>query len=304
VPLFSSILKRGSGTGPAFTFLYAGPAISIISLAFTFKVIGPMLALWRLVAVFFISITIGLMMSFLFKGPAHAAVAELSTDADSAVEKPKKKKCLILFFLLLFLILSVGSTIGGIDSLKITDHYIAPKVTAVCILVICLCLLLARCFPKESVIAWLQETWILIRSIMPILIISVFLIGLLSTLIDIRWVHKLFSAQKDALGHRLFVPTLKSTLAAIVFGELMYFPILTEIVFVKAFLKLGIDIGPAFGLLLAGPGTSLPGLILIHKFAGFKKVLAYFLLSVILETVVAVALSMLIGDYLCACLIP
>ena len=302
VPLFSSILKRGCGIGPAFTFLYAGPAINIISVAFIFKIIGPVLALWRIIGVLIISITIGLVMSFLFKDKRESfdnAQVELA----SAIERPKKKSIIFLFFSILFLILAVGSSVGSLDPLGLADKFVLHKIIGLLALVIGLIFILIRFFPKEAILSWLDEVWRLLRGILPILIPSVLLIGILSVFIDIRWVHDLFSAQKDALGNRLLLPTIRSTFLATLFGELMYFPILTEVVFVKAFLKLGMDIGPALGILLAGPGTSIPGLILIYKFAGFKKVVAYFTISLIMETIVAVSLSMYIGDYLCACLL-
>jgi len=55
----------------------------------------------------------------------------------------------------------------------------------------------------------------------------------------------------------------------------MYFPILTEIPFVKAFLKQGMGVAPAMAILLGGPGVSLPGAILIARFFGWKKMLVY-----------------------------
>lgn len=303
VPLFTSILKRGCGIGPAFTFLYAGPAISIVSIAFVFKIIGPVLAFWRAIGVLITSIVIGIIMPILFKENARQSYSSQELNpSDNAIEMPRKKSAHILFFAILFLILGIGSTIGGLQPLKVPDEFIIQKIIAIILLAIGLIFLLIKYFPRESVFSWLDEVWRLLKSILPILIPSILAIGILATFIDIRWVHNLFSAQKDALGNRLFFPTLKSTFLATLFGELMYFPILTEVVFVKAFLKLGMDIGPALGILLAGPGTSLPGFMLIYRLTGFKKVLAYFIISLIMETIIAVALSMYIGDYLCACL--
>jgi uncharacterized membrane protein YraQ (UPF0718 family) len=306
VPIFTSILKRGCGIGPAFTFLYAGPAINIISIAFVFKIIGPVLALWRIIGVFIISITIGLVMSFLFKGEKsfpNVSPSPARLDTNDVIERPKKKGILIAFFMLLFLILAIGSTIGGLDPLGLEDKFIIHKIISICALAITVIFILIKFFPRESIFSWLDEVWFLLRTILPILIPVILAIAILSTFIDIRWVHNLFSAQKDALGNRLFFPTLRSTFLATLFGELMYFPILTEVVFVKTFLKLGMDIGPALGILLAGPGTSLPGFILIYRLTGFKKVMAYFIISLIMEVIIAVGLSMFIGDYLCACLL-
>jgi len=306
IPLFTSILKKGCGIGPAFTFLYAGPALNIISIVFVFKIIGPILAFWRIIGVLITSILIGLVMSALFKdekvGTEQCSVPT-QIDSINAIEMPKKKSSLLLFFITLFLILAIGSSIGGLNPLGQGDKFIIQKIIAMLLLAGGLVFLLIKHFPKESALGWIDETWCLLKSIIPILIPSILIIGILSVFIDIRWVHQLFSAQKDALGNRIFLPTLKATFLATLFGEIMYFPILTEVVFVKAFLKLGIDIGPALGILLAGPGTSLPGFMLLYKFIGFKKVLAYFTLSIIIETIIAVTLSMYMGDYICACLI-
>ncbi len=245
-------------------------------------------------------------MSALFKNE-NAGTEQCSIpaqiDSANAIEMPKKKNSLLLFFIILSLMLAIGSSIGGMNPLVSKDKFIIQKIIAILLLVCGLIFLLIKRFPKESILSWLDEVWRLLKSIVPILIPSILIIGVLSVFIDIRWVHDLFSAQKDALGNRIFLPTLRATFLATLFGELMYFPILTEVVFVKAFLKLGIDIGPALGILLAGPGTSLPGFILLYKFTGFKKVLAYFTISIIMETIIAVTLSMYMGDYLCACLI-
>jgi uncharacterized membrane protein YraQ (UPF0718 family) len=170
------------------------------------------------------------------------------------------------------------------------------------VLVIWLILLIIVKFKKVEILDWLKQTLKLLKTIIPLFILSILIVGLIAKYIDIRWIHNLLSAKKDALGNRLFMPTLKSTFFATIFGELMYFPILSEIVFTKAFLKLGMDIGPALGLLLAGPGTSLPGFILISRFIGWKKVSFYFIISVILEVTLATLVAMSIGDYICACL--
>ncbi|MDP2910897.1 MAG: permease [Candidatus Omnitrophota bacterium] len=306
VPLFASILKKGGGIGPAFTLLYAGAAVHIISIIFVYKIIGPILAFWRIIGVTITSIAIGILMPILFKDNPIRSPNGTETPQEpliDAIEMPKKKNSIVLLFVMLFLILGIGSTVGNSVNSIGPDKFMLQKIISMILLSFALVFLVTRYFPKESVLSWLDEVWRLLKSIIPILIPSVLIIGIISVFIDIRWVHDLFSAQKDALGNRLFFPTLRSTFLATLFGELMYFPILTEVVFVKAFLKLGIDIGPALGILLAGPGTSLPGFLLIYKFTGFKKVLAYFTISLIMETIIAVTLSMYLGDYICACLI-
>jgi uncharacterized membrane protein YraQ (UPF0718 family) len=299
VPLFASILKQGAGIGPAFTFLYAGPAINIIATIFTFKVIGPILGAWRIIGVFAVSIILGLIMEKLFPAK-NSPNTRYSLELDaSEIDKGR----LFLLFAILFAILIIGSSlVPSVLAPPLNKMQFVIRIGLLSVLVIWLILLIIVKFKKVEILDWLKQTLKLLKTIIPLFILSILIVGLIAKYIDIRWIHNLLSAKKDALGNRLFMPTLKSTFFATIFGELMYFPILSEIVFTKAFLKLGMDIGPALGLLLAGPGTSLPGFILISRFIGWKKVSFYFIISVILEVTLATLVAMSIGDYICACL--
>ncbi len=299
VPLFASILKQGAGIGPAFTFLYAGPAINLIAAIFTFKIIGPVLGTWRIIGVFSVSIILGLIMEMLF---SNKKARETQPRMDSDAEKIDKVR-LFLLFALLFAILMVGSSlVPSALAQPLNKAQFIARISAFSGLVVALLLLIAVKFSKVEVLDWLKQAYKLLKIIVPLFILSILVIGLIAKYIDIRWIHDLLSVKKDASGNRLFMPTLQSTFFGTIFGELMYFPILSEIVFTKAFLKLGMDIGPALAILLAGPGTSLPGFILISRFVGWKKVSFYFIISVILETVLATLVAMSIGDYICACL--
>ncbi|MFA6129381.1 MAG: permease [Candidatus Omnitrophota bacterium] len=304
VPLFASILKCGSGIGPAFTFLYAGPAINLISLVLTFKVIGPILGMWRVIGVLLISMLLGLIMEFLFSGRGKPASIAQGTQHPMNPEVTKTEKPrLLLLFGLLFAILITGSSLvtpSGTYPLDKTQIFLNAGIFFT--LVVLLISLVIVKFKKIEVLDWAKQTFKLIKTIVPLFILSILIIGLIAKYIDIRWIHNLFSAQKDILGNRLFFPSLRSTFYATVFGEFMYFPILSEIAFTKAFLKLGMDVGPALAILLAGAGTSLPGFILISRFVSWRKVVAYFLISVVLEVTFATSVSMAIGDYVCACL--
>lgn len=66
LPLFSSIYKRGAGLGPAIAFLYSGPAISILSIILTTRILGVEMGLARMMGAILFSIVIGLLMSFIF----------------------------------------------------------------------------------------------------------------------------------------------------------------------------------------------------------------------------------------------
>lgn len=72
LPLFTSIYKRGAGLGPAIAFLYSGPAISILSIILTARILGLELGIARTVGAILFSVVIGLLMSFIFRREERA----------------------------------------------------------------------------------------------------------------------------------------------------------------------------------------------------------------------------------------
>lgn len=67
LPLFTSIYKRGAGLGPAIAFLYSGPAISVLSIILTARILGIEMSIARVVGAVLFSIVIGLAMAFIFR---------------------------------------------------------------------------------------------------------------------------------------------------------------------------------------------------------------------------------------------
>ena len=65
LPLFSSIHKRGAGLGPAIAFLYSGPAISILSIILTARILGFEMGMARMGFAISFSVIIGMAMSFI-----------------------------------------------------------------------------------------------------------------------------------------------------------------------------------------------------------------------------------------------
>lgn len=57
LPLFASIWKRGAGLGPAIAFLYSGPAINILAIVLTARVLGLPIGIARAIgAIIFLSL--------------------------------------------------------------------------------------------------------------------------------------------------------------------------------------------------------------------------------------------------------
>lgn len=67
LPLFTSIYKRGAGLGPAVAFLYSGPAVSVLSIILTARILGFEMGVARMVGAVLFSVVIGLIMSFIFR---------------------------------------------------------------------------------------------------------------------------------------------------------------------------------------------------------------------------------------------
>ena len=60
LPLFASIYRRGAGLGPATAFLYSGPAINILAMILTARVLGLELGIARAVGAIVFAVVIGL----------------------------------------------------------------------------------------------------------------------------------------------------------------------------------------------------------------------------------------------------
>ncbi|MBS0014685.1 MAG: permease, partial [Desulfobacterales bacterium] len=67
LPLFAGIYSRGAGIGPATAFLYSGPAINVLAIVFTARVLGWQLGLARAIGAIFFAVIVGLSMHFIFR---------------------------------------------------------------------------------------------------------------------------------------------------------------------------------------------------------------------------------------------
>lgn len=297
VPLFASIHKRGAGIGPAFTFLFAGPAINIVAMVFTFQVIGFKIGMWRAILVPVMAILIGLTMSWIYR---KEQAADLPSEAALAASGQAKLdgRLWALFGTL------TAAVVFGAWEMPWTPKLIGVGVFAVILVAVAL-----RLFEPYERQEWLHETWGLVKLVVPVLLPAVLIIGLIATYIDVKLVYHLVGAPADlpvahdALGHlHNFWANFRPILFADLFGEVMYFPVLTEVAFTKAFLKLGMTVGPALALLLTGPGTSLPGAILVGRAVGWKKALMFELLCVVFTAIFALVFVGQIGQYICSCM--
>jgi len=104
LPLFSSIHKRGAGLGPAIAFLYSGPAINILAIILTAKILGPEMGTARVIGAVLFSIIIGLIMAFLYRKEEREKAKEQLSFPDVPEKRPIGHTSLIFFSLVLILV--------------------------------------------------------------------------------------------------------------------------------------------------------------------------------------------------------
>lgn len=104
LPLFTSIYKRGAGLGPAIAFLYSGPAISILSIILTTRILGPEMGVARIIGAVLFSAIIGLAMSFIFRNEEKAKKKEQMNIIPPPEKRPMWQTSFHFFTLVLILV--------------------------------------------------------------------------------------------------------------------------------------------------------------------------------------------------------
>jgi uncharacterized membrane protein YraQ (UPF0718 family) len=294
LPMFAGIYKRGAGIGPATAFLFSGPAINLLAIVLTARVLGLSIGLARAISAVVMAVVIGLIMAGLFERKVtEASTCQIQNasllNQDAAA--PKRPWYLtVLFFALLVAILLVAAS--GLISWPL-------KVIVLTLMVIVLAVLLRSYSSRDELQAWGQETWWLTKRIFPVLLFGVFAIGL------IGGVAALYAPSHDphlAVGE-LTRPYFGSNsffacfLSAVI-GAILYMPTLLEVPIVGnlfGFTTGQMAAGPALALLLAGPSLSLPCIVVIWRTIGGKRASAYIALVVFISTFIGMIYGGLVG---------
>lgn len=321
LPLFSSIHKRGAGLGPAIAFLYSGPAINILAIILTARILGLELGIARVVGAVSFSLIIGLIMAFIYrKEEKDRADAQL---AMPEIEEPRPFWQTALHFFTLVAILifvnwgkpieidgfwyfmyankwyitslfGIAFVVSMIYIIGVKKLYVILGALAVIISAIffydtptipfvigVIATTLALTFTEGEPNQWLGETWGFTKQIMPLLGAGVLVAGFL-----------LGSAEgnggiipKEWIYSLVGGNSLFSNFFASITGAFMYFATLTEIPILQGLINNGMGKGPALALLLAGPALSLPNMLVIRSVIGTQKTVVYVSLVVIMATI-------------------
>ena len=279
LPLFAGIRTMGAGLGPATAFLYSGPAINVLAIILTARVLGLEIGVARAVGAILFSIVIGLLMHLIY----HKEENERAT-AQMAMPDPPKGRPLrqtIIYFAAMIGILVFANWSKPIETSGAWQTIYSVKwiITAACGAVLIVALLLW--FKKGELGEWVVSTWGFAVQILPLLLFGVLIAGAFlgsapgrEGLIPSRWVA-------GAVGGN----SLWANLFASVAGAFMYFATLTEVPIVQGLMTAGMGKGPALALLLAGPALSLPSMLVIRSIIGTQKMVVYVSLVVIMSTI-------------------
>jgi uncharacterized membrane protein YraQ (UPF0718 family) len=333
LPMFAGIYQLGAGLGPASAFLYSGPAINILAIFLTARVLGFDIGLWRAVGSIVFAVVIGVLMAVIFRKTEKAKTeAALQMPQSGKPRRHIAKSGLFLAAMLMFLIFSDwfnpgnvtvtiadGRTFSAVvlnetkDAVRfqleqdLGDLKAGDKIT----------------LSKPDIAKTVERaSWV-----MSIYHIRWYLAGLCALAVLVmawRWFGK--DELREWMSNtwdfaKMLVPllyggvfvvgfisvllpekqvagwvgdnSLRSNLVASVIGAFWYFATLTEIPITQALMNLGMHKGPVLALLLAGPALSLPSMIVIQRIMGTLKMIVFVSLVIIMSTIV----GMLFGAF-------
>jgi uncharacterized protein len=281
LPLFAGIYRRGAGLGPATAFLYSGPAINVLAMILTARVLGLDLGIARAAGAVGFAVVVGLLMAGLFhtdearrqrNGPDPFAAASPPT-----VRRPWQDAVFLATMVAILVVANWGASNQGVG-LFAAVYRVHWELTLVGVAM--LTLMMLRWYEKDELKAWVEASWGFAKQITPLLlggiVVSGWLMGRPGTdagLIRSSWIA-------SSVGGN----GLAANLLASVAGAFMYFATLTEVPILQTLLGSGMGRGPALALLLAGPALSLPSMIVIRSYLGTRKTAAYVSLVVVLAT--------------------
>jgi len=319
LPLFAGIYKMGAGLGPATAFLYSGPAINILAIVLTARILGLELGVARAVGAVSFSVILGVAMHLIFRGEEREKARTQAAMLATEVKRPLWQN--VAYFASMVGILVFANWGKPVSSAGFWQAVYSAKwvITAIfsvalagmmvawfsirpwkVLLAAAAVAVLAVLFPGAPLIPfaagviglaivtstdegeaseWFASTWSYAKQIMPLLFFGVLAAG----------------ALLGRPGHEGLIPSawvarsvggnsLAANLFASVAGAFMYFATLTEVPILQGLIGSGMGKGPALALLLAGPALSLPSMLVIRSVMGAKKTVVFVSLVILMAT--------------------
>ena len=320
LPLFAGIYRMGAGIGPSTAFLYSGPAINVLAIILTARVLGPELGIARAIGAILFSIVIGLSMHLIYRKEEQKKLDVQMTMPESEVTRPLWQNGIFFASMVGVLVFANWgkpvATEGLWFSVYSLKWYITGFFAIAMGIILALhfqlrlwhiilagapILLFAFIFPHEPMIAfgaavvglsiitgiskgepneWFESSWGFAKQILPLLFIGVLVAGALLGRPGNEGLIPSVWISKAVGGNSLF-----SNFFASLAGAFMYFATLTEVPILQGLIGNGMGKGPALALLLAGPALSLPNMLVIRSVLGTGKTITFVTLVVIMSTI-------------------
>lgn len=320
LPLFSGIYRMGAGLGPACAFLYSGPAINILAIVMTARILGLELGIARAVGAIIFSVIIGLLMHIIFrKEEAEKAASQV------AMPEPEVKRNLLqnglyfasmigilvfanwgkpqeavglwasiysakwaitgIFYLIFSLILTVWFELKAWKALVSVVAVSAagfayPEYPIIPFTVGSIALTIFTSTQEGELSDWFDVSWDFAKKILPLLLFGVVIAGALLGRVGNEGL-----IPSEWIARAVGGNSLGANFFASFAGAFMYFATLTEVPILQGLIGSGMGKGPALALLLAGPALSLPNMLVIRSVLGTKKTMVFVSLVIIMATI-------------------
>ena len=330
LPLFAGIHRMGAGLGPASTFLYSGPAINILAIGLTARVLGAEMGIARAIGAIAFSIVIGVLMQLIFRKEPAPAPATPVAMGEERPERPLWKTAVFLAAMVGVLVFANWSKpqstsgvwhevwkakwpmTGGFAAalavmavvwlklpwLKVVATaagvgvaaIVLPHAPQVAFVIGVLGLSWTTSTDRGEAGEWFASSWGFAKQIVPLLLVGVLVAG---ALLGRPGYEGLVPSRW--VGQSVGGNSLVSNFFAAAAGALMYFATLTEVPILQGLMNAGMGKGPALAMLLAGPAVSLPNMLVIRSVMGTKKALVFVMLVVVMATATGMIYGALFG---------
>ena len=320
LPLFAGIYKMGAGLGPASAFLYSGPAINIMAIVLTARVLGIEIGIARAVGAIGLSVVIGVCMHLIFRREEQEKARMAADLADTESGRPLWQNVLYIGSMIAILVFANLGKSEDSGALRTAFWRVKWYLTSLAALV--LGFMLVRHYGMK----W----WKLVCVAIPVLVLAILFPDkpLLAFTAGFLGVGAFTSTEKEGelgnwfetswdfakkimplllfgvliaglllgrVGHEGLIPSeyvgklvggnsLLSNFFAAFAGAFMYFATLTEVPILEGLIGAGMGKGPALALLLAGPALSLPNMLVINSVMGIRKTVVFVSLVIFFST--------------------
>ena len=320
LPLFAGIYKMGAGLGPASAFLYSGPAINIMAIVLTARVLGIELGIARAVGAIGLSVVIGGCMHLIFLREEQEKARMAADFADTESGRPLWQNVLYIGSMIAIL---VFANLGkSEDSGVLWTAFWRVKWYLTTLAALVLGFMLVRYYGMK----W----WKLVCVAVPVAVLAILFpdnpllaftagflgVGAFTSTAKEKELRNWFETSWDfakkimplllfgvliaglllgRVGHEGLIPSeyvgklvggnsLLSNFFAAFAGAFMYFATLTEVPILEGLIGVGMGKGPALALLLAGPALSLPNMLVINSVMGSRKTVVFVSLVILFST--------------------